>query len=439
MALKFSLSDLVLLSGISFFASCSKKNNVSPSAPFVSSFTPSSGIKGSLVEISGAHFGASAVGDMVTFNGIAATVVSASDTNLVVTVPAGAGVGKIRVQTVNGADSSAGDFIYIPIVSTLAGDGKIGFKDGADSTAEFSNNIGIAVDASGNLYVGDFGNQRVRKITPEGIVGTLAGDGSPGFVNAAGASSEFNGPAGVAADAAGNVYVADYSNNRIRKITAGGAVSTLAGNGTSGFSGDGGPATAAAFHSPVGVAADASGNIYVADINNLRIRKITSAGIVSTLAGNGNPGFSGDGGPGTAAEFKYPYGIAADAAGNLYVGDEENNRIRKITPAGVVSTFAGDGNAGYINATGAAAEFNTPTGIAVDASGNVYVADRGNNRIRKITPTGVVSTLAGNGTGAFKDGIGTDAEFNGPIGVAVDASGTVYVSDNNGNRIRKIQ
>ncbi|WP_025664651.1 cadherin domain-containing protein [Aquimarina megaterium] len=296
--------------------------------------------------------------------------------------------------------------------------------------ALYNNPTGVAVDGSGNIYIADFSNHRIRKITPGGTASIFAG-GTQGFADGTGAAARFNFPFGVAVDAAGNVYVADRNNHRIRKITPNGVVTTVAG-GTQGYFDATG--TAARFNHPEGVAIDASGNVYVSDYQNHRIRKITPAGVVSTFVGS-TQGFAN--GTGTAARFDNPAGITIDTNGNLYVADERNHRIRKITPVGVVTTFAGT-IAGFADSSSLiSARFFSPTGVAVDASGNVYVADRLNHRIRKITPAGVVSTIAGSSQG-FADGTGSVARFRHPSGVAVDASGNVYVADERNNRIRKI-
>ena len=301
-------------------------------------------------------------------------------------------------------------------VSTLAGSNQ-GLADGIGNAAQFSSPVGVAVDASANVYVADFGNNRIRKITPAGVVSTLAGS-TQGFANGTATTAKFSGPSGVAVDAAGNVYVADAINNQIRKVTADGVVTTLAGYVMSG-SVDG-TGTGAWFNHPSGLALDAAGNVFVADSWNHRIRKITPEGIVTTFAGS-TFGFSD--GIGTAAKFQYPRDLTVDVAGNVYVADTDNNAIRKITAAGVVTTLPGT--------------FNLPRGLSVDVAGNIFIADTYNNRIRKIAIDGSVSTLAGNIQG-YADGIGNTAKFNLPFGVVSDNAGNVYVGDTSNHRIRKI-
>ena len=277
---------------------------------------------------------------------------------------------------------------------------------------------------------------------PTTRVSTLAGS-TRGYVDGTGAAAQFYGPSGVAVDGSGTVYVADQYNQRIRKITATGVVSTLAGSGVTNSMGNtpggyaDGTGVAAQFDNPTGVAVDGTSNVYVADQYNQRIRKIVVAtGEVTTLAGS-TQGYAD--GTGAAAQFNNPKGVAVDGSGNVYVADQNNHRIRKIVVAtGVVSTLAGS-TAGYADGTGAAAQFNNPKGVAVDGSGTVYVADGNNQRIRKITATGVVSTVAGTGTVGYAEGTGAAAQFNSPYGVAVDGSGTVYVADQSNNRIRVVK
>jgi sugar lactone lactonase YvrE len=326
---------------------------------------------------------------------------------------------------------TAGNPVSIELVSTLAGSTS-GDLDGPGASAQFANPYGTAVDASGNVYVADYNNHKIRKITPDGTVSTLAGSTS-GDLDGPGTSAQFKTPYGIAVDASGIVYVTD-SNQKIKKIATDGTVTTLAGNGTAGFTD--GPGSSAQFNAPIGVAVDASSNVYVADYNNHKIRKIATDGTVTTLAGSGVAG-SVDG-IGGSAQFNYPIGIAVDASGTIYVTDQGNNKIRKIAPDGTVTTWAGDGNSGSTDGPGASAQFKDPVGIAVDASGNVYVADKGNNKIRKIATDRTVTTLAGNGTAGFTDGYTSSAQFDFPIGVAVDASRNVYVADFYNDKIRKI-
>ncbi|MCO5950471.1 cadherin-like beta sandwich domain-containing protein, partial [Mucilaginibacter flavidus] len=325
------------------------------------------------------------------------------------------------------------DGTALPLVSTLAGQW-YGAVDGTGSAASFANPPGVGSDSQGNIYVADQYNNLVRKITPAGVVTTLAGNGTAGYVDGVGTSAEFHQPIGVAADGQGNVYVADNYNPVIRKITPGGVVSTLAGSGTAGYAD--GSATAAQFNFPYGVAVDPQGNVFVADLGNRRVRKITPDGTVTTFAGGG-PGTKTNG-TGTAASFGTVYAVATDTQGNVYVADGNNNQIRKITPAGVVSTLAGSGTRGYADGASTSAMFNFPSGLSTDAQGNVYVADQGNNVVRMITPFGMVSTLAGNGTVGSGNGAGAVSSFNGPTSTATDFNGNVYVADQGNNLIRKV-
>jgi sugar lactone lactonase YvrE len=322
----------------------------------------------------------------------------------------------------------------------LAGNtGFSGSSDGTGSAALFNQPYGLALDSSGNLYVADKANHIIRKITSAGVVTTLAGSaGSPGSINGTGSDALFNQPTGVAVDSGGNVYVADSANNLIRKITSSGVVTTFAG--TAGSSGavdsNPGPVT---FNQPYGVAVDGSGNVYVTEFNNNTIRMITSGGTVTTLAGTAGVTGSANA-TGSSASFHQPIGIAADTSGNLYVADSGNNLIRKVVAStGVVTTLAGSaGVEGTADGTGTAALFHSPRGVAVDGSGNVYVTDSQNCTIRKITPAGVVTTLAGiPGTFANQEGTGAGALFDVPVGIAVDSSGNLYVGSTLGYTISK--
>lgn len=313
-------------------------------------------------------------------------------------------------------------------VTSLAGSIP-GYANGIGVSAQFSNPNGVATDTEGNVYVADTSNSKIRKITPAGIVSTLAGS-TQGFADGAGATAKFSNPIGVATDAAGNVYVADTYNSKIRKITPDGMVSTIAGS-TQGFAD--GIGDVARFALPYRIAIDAADNIYVADTGNYKIRKITPAGMVSTTAGS-TQGFAD--GIGSAARFSGVQGIAVDTDGNVYVTDSSNYKIRKITPDGMVSTLAGS-TQGFADGIGTQAQFYSPQGVTTDVSGNVYVADSNNYKIRKITPTGLVTTIAGSTVG-FADGIGGVAQFIYPTGLATDAVGNLYVADYGNHKIRKI-
>jgi len=320
------------------------------------------------------------------------------------------------------------------IVTTFAGTiGGPGASDGTGPAARFNYPYGVCADASGNIYVADVNNHKIRKITPAGVVTTLAGSGTAGSTDATGIAAGFNNPQGVCADPSGNIYVADKINNKIRKITPAGVVTTFAGSGTAGSTDATG--TAAGFNNPGGVCFDASGNLYVADLGNQKIRKITPAGVVTTFAGSGAVGSTDA--TGIAASFNGPNGVCFDGAGNLYVADQQNHKIRKITSAGVVTTFAGSGAQGSLDATGTAASFRYPSGVCADASGNMYVADVSNQKIRKITAAGVVTTFLGSGSVGSLDASGTSATFWNPYGVCSDGSGNIYIADFDNHKIRK--
>jgi len=315
------------------------------------------------------------------------------------------------------------------IVSTIAGSGTPGYANANGTAAQFGTVWGVAADDAGNVFVGDGGNNCIRQIAPSGFVSTVTGGTAAGFVNGNLAAAKFSNPLGIAVISNKAWYVADVVNNCIRYITAGN-VSTLAGTGVAGYT-EGSPAL---FRRPMGVAVNTAGTVYVADLDNHAIRSIAPNGNVNTLAGNGTAGFAE--GTGNAARFNAPFSVAVDAQGNVYVADYNNHRIRKITPAGVVSTLAGS-TSGYQDGVGEAARFSSPRGVATDAQGNVYVADGGNHRIRKITPNGTVTTIAGS-TQGYADGTALQAKFSDPSSVAVDPQGNIYVGDSGNYRVRKI-
>lgn len=319
-------------------------------------------------------------------------------------------------------------------VSTLAGGETPGFADGRGAIARFDNPSGMLIDRAGNVYVSDRDNHSIRMVTPEGVVSTFAGTGQAGAANGFRLNASFNQPYGLAMDQHGNLFVSDVSNNRIRKISSDGQVSDLAG-GRKGYAD--GPGNLAMFNHPHGIAADVEGNVYVSDTDNYRIRKIAPDGTTSTLAGNGNDGFVD--GVGDKAEFYVPIGIAIDTEGNIFVGDEGNSSIRKITPDNNVSTLAGNGSFSFADGIGKEASFNAPGALALDSAGRLYVADYLNNCIRRVSPSGEVRTIAGIGDKGFADGDPAEARFYYPFGIAVDASGRVYVGDHYNHRVRVIE
>jgi uncharacterized protein (TIGR03437 family) len=347
------------------------------------------------------------------------------------------------------------------IITTVAGSGPIGYYfgsfsgDGGLATAATLNQpSGVAVDVSGNLYIADTFNFRVRKVSPSGIITTIAGGGNPpdGVGDGGLATSASLEPSGIAFDASGNLYIADGTNNRIRKVSNSGIITTVAGNGftpgdyglTGAFSGDGGPATSAELSGPAGVAVDTSGNLFIADSNNNRIRKVSPSGIITTVAGSGaigfnNGSFSGDGGPATSATLWNPNSVVVDAVGNLFIGDSTNDRIRKVSPSGIISTvvavFPGD--------NGVLTQLYNPAGVTVDALGNLLIADTTGNRVLQASASGVVTNVAGSGTpgdGAFAGdgGQANLALLNQPNSVALDSSGNLFIADTDNNRIREV-
>jgi len=318
---------------------------------------------------------------------------------------------------------------------------------GQATSAELNSPSGVWVDSSHNLYIVDKDNFRIRKITSSGVISTVAGsstaavyagDGGP----AVGAS--LNVPNGIAFDSAGNMYIADTSNNVVRKVNTSGVISTVAGNNYSAFSGDGGPAASASLSLPTGVAVDPAGNLYIADANNNCIRIVTTDQNIHTFAGQCSYAlFQGDGGLAIQAKLNKPYSVAVDAYGDVYIADTENQRIRVVTPDGIINTIAGDGTQGFKGDNGPAlqAEFASPSGIALDASGNIYVADKSNSRIRKILPSGIITTIAGNGSYGYfgSGGAATSTGLNFPLGVGVDpSSGVVYVADSQNQVVRAL-
>ena len=301
-----------------------------------------------------------------------------------------------------------------------------------DTSPSFNGPAGVAVDAAGNIFVTDWGNNLIRKIAPGGVVTTFAGSGFAGYNDATGALASFTEPTGIAIDPQGNLFVADAGNSLIREINSSGAVTTIAGSDSIGYVD--GTGSAAAFFNPLGVAVDANGNVYVADAGNNLIRLVKPGGIVSTFAGIFNTGSSNNLSP-----FNNPSGIAIAPGGNLIVANYLDDNILQVTPSGTVTPIAGrDTVQGSTNGPALSATFYYPNSVATDQFGNTYVSDGVNNLIRKIDAAGNVSTLAGSGAAGAIDSTGVNASFNGPAGLAVDGYGNVYVADSNNNEIRKI-
>ncbi len=330
-------------------------------------------------------------------------------------------------------------------IATWAGTGVGGYSGdgGAATAARLSQPSQAVLDAAGDLYLADINNNRIRKITAAGTITTVAGTGTASYGGDGGpaTSAAISGPRGVAIDPSGTLYIADSANNRIRKVTPGGTITTVAGTGVAGYSGDGGAATSAQLNLPRGLTLDGSGNLYVVDSSNFRVRRITPGGIISTVAGTGTSGYSGDGGAATSAKISQSYDIALDGSGCLYLADTNNHRIRHFCVGATISTVAGTGAAGYGGDGGPAtgAVLNGPSGVAVDAAGVLYIADWLNNRLRKVTPAGNITTLAGTGaaTSTGDGGAATLATVNGPRSVATAAS-HLYVIEQNGERIRRL-
>jgi trimeric autotransporter adhesin len=322
--------------------------------------------------------------------------------------------------------------------------------DGGPATkASLNNPYGVAVDRSGNVYIADTYNYRIRKVTPAGIITTVAGNGTPGYSGDGGAGlhAQIDLAYGLAADSSGDLYFADNSAAAVRKISTSGTITTVAGGNKIG---DGGLAAVAQLDFPNAVAKDTAGNLYIAEYEGNRIRRVAPNGTISTVAGTGVAGFSGDDGPATRAELNYPIGVAVDASGDLYIADSFNGRVRKVAASGTITTVAGTGGHGNLGdgIPAISAELSTIAGIALDASGNLYIADQGLTsdlpapmpRIRKVGPDGTITTVAGNGTEGYSGdgGAATGAELNMPAGLAVDASGNLYIADYNNFRIRKV-
>ena len=334
------------------------------------------------------------------------------------------------------------------IITTFAlGNNESPSGDGGRAIAALLNRPSeVALDGSGNIYFADSADNQVRKVDSAGIITTVAGTGTQGYSGDGGPATEaeLNLPFGVAVDRARNLYIADFSNRRVRKVDSSGTITTFAGTGTAGNSGDGGPATLAQLRNPVSVTVDGSVNVYIVDYEGHTVRKVDSSGIITTVAGTGTAGYSGDGGRATAAQLRNPASVALDGTGNLYIGDYKGHRVRKVDSSGIITTFAGTGTAGFsfIENGGPAnrARLNEPWGLAVDRSGNLYIADSVNHQVRKVGTNGLIATIAGTGSSGFSGdgGPATSARLHVPSGLAVDRSGNIYITDRRNSRIRKL-
>ena len=330
------------------------------------------------------------------------------------------------------------------VIHTFAGDGYVSsVGDGhAATSAILHQPAGVAIDSAGNLFIADPGTERVRQVLPGGNITTFAGTGTAGLGSegASASASPLNSPMGVAVDPSGNVTIADTYNHRICQVSADRRVRTVAGTGSSGSGADGAPPLATALRGPRAVCLDRAANLYIVDTSNHRVLRLPPGGVVQTVAGNGSPGAAGDGGPAPLAQLNQPSGCALDSYGNLYIADTVNNRVRKVGPSGVISTVAGGQSGIGDEGPAVAAGLNAPAAVAVDDSGDIYISDSGNHRIRQVTPDGVIHTIAGTGLPGFSgdNGPALSALIDTPGGLFLDGAGALYFADSHNNRIRRL-
>ena len=399
--------------------------------PEINSINPTSAKHSTALTITGSNLNVPGV--VVKINGTVATITSTTSTELKVTVPIGVGTGKVEVETLGGiADGPILDYILTVTVSTLAGNSTSGYADGTAAEARFNSPIGIAFDSQDNLYVCDRFNHRIRRITPDGLTTTFAGSGVSGAANGEGVLAEFSHPRAITRDAQGNFYITNTGKNIINKMTSGGTVTTIAGDGIGGYAD--GVGTSAIFSIPTGIIFDRQENLIIADLGNARVRKLVpTSGVVTTIAGNGAVDFLA--GNGTAAQLT-PSSLIMDDKSNLYIADG-TKYILKMTPTGDVSIFAGNGLQAFADGSNDISSFNTPQGITITKGGDLIVSDTNNHLIRLISK-GIVSTIAGDGTAGWVDGDGTIARFNFPAGIAINSKGQIFICDRGGHTVRKM-
>lgn len=392
--------------------------------PSISSFSPPVAGTGYPVIIKGANFSPIIANNVVMINGAVSTVQETTGNQLSITVPVNASTGKISVK--NGQLTGiSSDSIIIKklVVTTLAGTGQLGSTDGPGNMATFFQPGGIVADPNGNLFIADESNDKIRKIAPDGTVSTYAGVGGSGYLDGPASAAKFGAPFSIALDKDGNLYVGEADNHDIRKISPDGTVSTVLATG---------------LIYPEGIALDSVGDLYVTDNSGNTITKITASGAVSVVAGTSLPETKD--GTGSSAGFNSPSGIIYGNDGNFYITESQGNTIRKMTPTGVVTTVAGNGTQGFADGLERTASFFSPASLVMDKAGYLYVTDYNNGLIRIISPSGYVSTVAGQHiiTNHSVDGIGVTAIFAEPIGITMDSQGNLYVVDNASNQVRKI-
>jgi len=401
----------------------------------IDNISPNSGPGDTEVTITGIAFNTDIDGVSVFFNNVEAEVTSINATEIKAIVPREAMTGSVRI-IINGEETIGPEFNYVltPVqVSTLIRTDTPGDTDGPLTEASFATLWSSLKDEEGSLFISDFGNNKIRKIDTNGIVSTVAGmTGIIGSIDGTFEETVFNSPRGMVMDSEGNIIVVDFGDHKIRKINfTTGSVETIAGTGDLGLiNGDG---SIAQFSSPLAITIDSSNNIYVSDTGNFTIRKITPDNIVSTLVGTGVAGFV-DGAP-DIAQIGFVDGMKIDQDGNIIFADTSNHSIRKVTPAGVVSTIAGTGMSGDIDGEGNTSQFSLPIDVAIDSENNIYVTDFSNNKIKRITPDGMVSTFAGTGEFSFIDGIPSIATFSNPLSLFIDKNDVIYIITGNGIRL----